>query len=180
MMRSLAQSGSVRLEADPGQEDRDRYGRLLRHVFLEDGRNAAEVLIAGGYGREYTYDEGYQYQAEYRAAEDRAQEGGDGLWGTCGEFDTADRAPAQPDSQADTAPAPTPEGASEQAAPAAPDEPASGGCEIKGNINAEGEKIYHVPGGRSYDKTSIDQDEGERWFCSTAEAEGAGWRAARG
>ena len=55
-MQSLAQSRSVFLEADDSQADRDRYGRLLRHVRLTDGRLAAEVLIAGGFGEEYTYN----------------------------------------------------------------------------------------------------------------------------
>ncbi|QPH52882.1 thermonuclease family protein [Pontivivens ytuae] len=50
-------------------------------------------------------------------------------------------------------------------------------CAIKGNISANG-RIYHVPGeSRSYGATRIDLSRGERWFCSVAEAEAAGWRA---
>lgn len=50
--------------------------------------------------------------------------------------------------------------------------------EIKGNISyTTGEKIYHVPGDRFYDKTIIDTSSGERMFCTTKEAEQAGWRA---
>ena len=56
---------------------------------------------------------------------------------------------------------------------------ATGSCRIKGNINSEGEKIYHVPGGRSYEKTKISPGRGERMFCSEAQAREAGWRAAR-
>ena len=52
-------------------------------------------------------------------------------------------------------------------------------CPIKGNINAKGERIYHVPGGKSYDATFIAVSEGERWFCSESEAVAAGWRAAK-
>jgi endonuclease YncB( thermonuclease family) len=59
-----------------------------------------------------------------------------------------------------------------------PGEP-PGGCRIKGNINRRGERIYHVPGGRHYEQTRIDTAQGERWFCSIAEAERAGWRRAR-
>lgn len=50
-------------------------------------------------------------------------------------------------------------------------------CLIKGNINSSGDKIYHVPGSASYSRTKIDKSKGERWFCTTAEAEAAGWRA---
>lgn len=53
------------------------------------------------------------------------------------------------------------------------------GCRIKGNVNRRGERIYHVPGGRHYQRTRIDTARGERWFCSAADAERAGWRAAR-
>jgi len=53
------------------------------------------------------------------------------------------------------------------------------GCKIKGNISASGEKIYHLPGCGSYDKTSIDESRGEKWFCSEDEAEFAGWRKAK-
>lgn len=51
-------------------------------------------------------------------------------------------------------------------------------CLIKGNINRNGEKIYHMPGSKWYARTQINERSGERWFCSTAEAEKAGWRSA--
>ena len=54
------------------------------------------------------------------------------------------------------------------------------GTGIKGNINRKGERIYHVPGSRSYAETIIDEGKGERWFCTEAEAIAAGWRAPRG
>ena len=53
------------------------------------------------------------------------------------------------------------------------------GCAIKGNISDNG-RVYHVPGSRSYGRTRIDLARGERWFCTIAEAEAAGWRAPRG
>jgi hypothetical protein len=53
------------------------------------------------------------------------------------------------------------------------------GCDIKGNVNDKGERIYHVPGGQFYDKTIIDPREGDRWFCSPAEAEANGFRRSK-
>ena len=53
------------------------------------------------------------------------------------------------------------------------------GCLIKGNVNSKGNRIYHVPGANNYDDTRINANKGERWFCSKAEAEAAGWRAPR-
>lgn len=55
----------------------------------------------------------------------------------------------------------------------------SGSCRIQGNIDSAGQRIYHVPGGRSYARTVIDVRKGERWFCSEAQAVNAGWRKAR-
>jgi len=47
---------------------------------------------------------------------------------------------------------------------------------IKGNINSQGEKIYHVPNWRNYSKTKIDISSGEKWFSTEREAIEAGWR----
>lgn len=79
-MQSLVQSKKVRLVRDRTQDDRDRYGRLLRHVQLADGRQVAKLLIAGGFGDEYTYDRAYAGQAAYRAAENAARKAGKGIW----------------------------------------------------------------------------------------------------
>lgn len=53
-------------------------------------------------------------------------------------------------------------------------------CQIKGNINSRGDRIYHVPGSRSYNATKINTAKGERWFCTVKEAKDAGWRKPRG
>lgn len=53
------------------------------------------------------------------------------------------------------------------------------GCDIKGNINRKGQRIYHLPGSRFYEQTQINTANGERWFCNEEEARAAGWRAPR-
>jgi endonuclease YncB( thermonuclease family) len=50
------------------------------------------------------------------------------------------------------------------------------GCPIKGNIS-DGGHIYHAPWSPWYTKTKVNTSQGERWFCSEAEAVAAGWRA---
>jgi len=52
------------------------------------------------------------------------------------------------------------------------------GCPIKGNITKKG-KVYHAPWSPWYKRTKITVKNGERWFCSEAEALSAGWRAPR-
>lgn len=58
------------------------------------------------------------------------------------------------------------------------EESVSDSCEIKGNISSTNEKIYHLLGCGSYEKTVIDESAGERWFCSEQDAVAAGWRKA--
>lgn len=172
-MQSLVQSRSVTLVPDPTQDDRDRYGRLLRHLRLDDGRSVAQILLAEGLGREYTYRRAYEGQASHRAAEDAAREASAGLWGACPSSQASGPRPSGPRTSAPRAVT----GSSPDAAK--PDAGTAGGCRIKGNISSEGEKIYHVPGGRSYERTKISPGRGERMFCSEAQAREAGWRAAR-
>jgi micrococcal nuclease len=76
----------VRLDLDPSQDKRDRFGRLLAYVWLEDGTFVNELMIAEGYAREYTYDKPYRYQDRFRDAEAQAREREVGLWapGVCG------------------------------------------------------------------------------------------------
>jgi len=50
---------------------------------------------------------------------------------------------------------------------------------IKGNISSSGARIYHLPGSKYYDKTRINERDGERWFPSVIEAREAGWRGSR-
>ena len=75
----------VRLEMDASQGNYDKYGRTLAYVFLQDGTNFDELMIAQGYGHEYTYNLPYKYQKEFKAAEVAARENKLGLWtdGVC-------------------------------------------------------------------------------------------------
>ena len=156
----LATGTSVALIADDSQDDRDRYGRLLRYVVLPDGTMLNGVLIRDGYAREFTYGAPYRFQQEFRGYQELARATGTGVWSLSCQQQSAIAATTS------TTVGP---------APAAPDP----NCPIKGNVNSKGDRIYHVPGDDSYPDTVINPAKGERWFCSTAEAEAAGWRAAR-
>ncbi len=75
----------IYLEADSTQGDSDRYKRLLRYVFLEDGTNVNKLLIEQGFGHQYTYNKPYKYREEFIKAEAEARENKRGLWadGAC-------------------------------------------------------------------------------------------------
>ena len=89
--KSILTGKSVTLEADPSQGDKDKYDRLLRYVFLEDGTNFNKTLISEGYAHEYTYNLPYKYQAEFKAAEKYAIDNKMGLWAdnACSDFETS-------------------------------------------------------------------------------------------
>ena len=73
---------SVRLEADPQDDNRDRYGRLLRYVYLQDGTLFDEALIQQGYGFAYVLFP-FGKKAEFIKAQDAAQSAKVGLWAAC-------------------------------------------------------------------------------------------------
>lgn len=92
-----------------------------------------------------------------------------------GELEDVPTAPAPTATTSPTATAPTggiarcPGGCITQPAPT---------CAIKGNVNRDGERIYHLPTNTLYTRTTLNPDEGDRWFCTTQEAEEAGFRPA--
>jgi len=53
-----------------------------------------------------------------------------------------------------------------------------GKCLIKGNIDADGERRYYKPYERWYERTRVDSNKGEKWFCTEREAKEAGWEPA--
>jgi len=77
----LLEGETVRLERD--RKDRDRYGRAIRYVRLEDGHLADELIVAAGHARAKLYDADDRYYPEMVAAEEAARDAGRGLWGHC-------------------------------------------------------------------------------------------------
>jgi micrococcal nuclease len=150
--REILEGMRVRLVADV--EDRDRYGRLLRYVFLEDGRMVNEVLLEEGYAELLTIPPNVRYVDRFQGALTRAREAKRGLWGAACEEASGPVSPI--DTTAST----------------------QNGCTIKGNISVAGERIYHLPVCPYYDRTVVSTDRGESFFCSEDDARAAGFRKA--
>ncbi|MFD1911740.1 thermonuclease family protein [Halodurantibacterium flavum] len=136
--------------------ERDRYDRLVARCEA-GGQDLGAAMVLQGAALAYT-----RYGFDYEEHEKSAAIAGAGIWrGTFEEPETLRAASRQ------SAGAGSAAGAG-----------SGGGCNIKGNISGSG-RIYHMPGQEYYDRTVIDTRQGERWFCSPAEAEAAGWRRAR-
>ncbi|OGF99560.1 hypothetical protein A2Y99_04300 [Candidatus Gottesmanbacteria bacterium RBG_13_37_7] len=149
--RELVLDKTVRLEKDISETD--KYGRLLRYVWLDEVM-VNEYLVREGYAKNSTYPPDVKYQQLFITAERQAREEKNGLWGSC----------SYPISPTVTA--------------SSSDDPKNN-CQIKGNISTDSHiKIYHLPDCSGYSKTQIDENKGEKWFCSEEEAVDAGWRKA--
>ena len=76
--KGLCQGRKVRLEYDV--EKRDRYGRLLAYVYLDDGTFVNARIIEEGYGQTMTIPPNVRYADLFRKLEKQARENDKGLW----------------------------------------------------------------------------------------------------
>ena len=77
---ALLDGAAVQLERDVS--DRDRFGRLLRHVWIGDSLASRQLVLEGAVeARSYPPDT--DRDAELDAAEREARERGAGIWGSC-------------------------------------------------------------------------------------------------
>jgi len=131
-------------------KDVDRYGRIVA-VCLKGQEDLNAWMVSQGWAVSYR-----RYSEDYVIHEDAARAAAIGMW--AGKFVMPwDWRRGVRLASEKTSPSPS-------------------GCVIKGNISSKGAHIYHVPGGRWYDRTKIDEAKGERFFCSEAEANESGWR----
>ena len=128
----------------------DQYDRRISNCEVA-GEDLSAWLVSEGLALAYR-----RFSERFAPDEDAARAAGRGLWRTSFEPPWDYRAHRW-----------------EVAAQEAPER-----CPIKGNINRDGERIYHTPWGSEwYGRTKISLDQGERWFCSERQALDAGWRA---
>lgn len=76
---------SVRLEADPAGDNRDRYDRLLRYVYLQDGTLWNQKLITEGYGFAYLSFT-FSKSDDFAASQEAAKSAKLGLWNACSTY----------------------------------------------------------------------------------------------
>ncbi|MFK7837919.1 MAG: thermonuclease family protein [Sulfitobacter sp.] len=132
------------------QTDMDRYGRVVARCFVQ-GNDIGRAMVAEGLAFAYR-KYSYDYDLEEAAA----------VADTLGIHAFLIEAPGRyrlTRIKGRVAPDPN--------------------CAIKGNINAAGAHIYHMPGQAFYERTGVRPEQGEHWFCSEAQARASGFRAAR-
>lgn len=71
----------VRLVADTLTTNRDRYDRLLRYVYLQDGTLLNQELVRKGYA--FAYDFPFAKSSDFAKTMQSAQNSKQGLWNAC-------------------------------------------------------------------------------------------------
>lgn len=152
----LSEARSVRCEFASW----DSYGRYVGNCSRGDGVNIAGWLVENGHALDWPKYSSGAYAGQQALAKAAAR----GIWSGSFQVPWEWRAEHRDSGQSTSAPL-----------------FALGnlGCKIKGNISAEGERIYHLPGQKFYDVSRISESKGERWFCSEADARSAGWRRSK-
>jgi endonuclease YncB( thermonuclease family) len=154
--KELLSGQQVSLESDASQDDRDKYGRLLRYIKTQNGLFYNLEIIKQGYAYEYTYNVPYKYRNEFKAAENYARTNKLGLWadGACGQsnIDNSSAIPVAPKATNDDTPA--------RSAPAPTQ------CECSSNLyncgdfktQAEAQTLFECCGGTGHDIHRLDSD----------------------
>lgn len=189
-LEQLLRTAPLRLRL-VGEDPRDIYGRLIAEVYAGD-LNVNQMLVAGGHAWAYRHYLG-QLEDDERYCELEAAARDDGLgfwsepveqWIPPWEWRRGRRHAGNDYSGESAASCMAAMGGRRPDAAAGQDRGTAAtahppGCDIKGNINRRGQKIYHLPGSEYYAATRINPATGERWFCTEEEAVQAGWRAPR-
>lgn len=156
-LKNLIEGKIVRLDEDV--ENRDKYGRLLRYIFLEqtdkDNILINDYLVRQGFAFEYHLSPNSRYRNLLVSAREEAKRENRGLWKDCDYREEEENLRSQDE------------------------EPIDPNCIIKGNISEKSfGRTYLVPGCDNYERVKIDTSKGEMYFCSEEEAEEAGFRKA--
>jgi endonuclease YncB( thermonuclease family) len=147
----------------------DQYGRSLANCFIE-GEDVSAWMVRSGWALSFV-----RYSHAYDADEVVAKEARAGLWSGAfiAPWDWRHRNKATIIQGAASVPV---NAQTILLGAVSASEAPSPECVIKGNVNRKGERIYHLPGQLNYSQISMQKGLGERWFCTAADAEAAGWR----
>lgn len=80
-VKNFVEGKKVYLEREPNYEDRDKYNRLLRWIYLEDGTFVNGKIVKDGYAQVYEKFPVSKIE-ELRKYQKEARENNKGLWGT--------------------------------------------------------------------------------------------------
>lgn len=167
----VEQAEQLELEFDIGP-NRDKYSRILAYVYA-DGKMVQESLLEEGLARvAYIYPPNTRYVDKFDDLQRISRDKALGIWSVENYAKEDGFHPEEQDDANNNKNNSSRNGTAAAQAPKENSQKSKQGCDIKGNINSKGEKIYHTPESPYYGRTKQEQ-----WFCSEAEAVQAGFRA---
>lgn len=81
--KRLLTGKKVQLRLNPKREVKDKFGRYLAYVYLEDGTFVNEYMLRNGFAREYTFGKPYSMKEDFVATQNEARQRNIGLWRVC-------------------------------------------------------------------------------------------------
>ena len=166
------------VELERGDLDTDPSGHLLRYVFV-NGEMVNLALLTNGYVSVAGYPTDFAQRTAFVIAEESAKRSERGIW----EAPAPDNSETAPQTPTPTRP---PFGGTLPIPPdmkgkiAVCDYSGTSQPVIKGNVDSRTSlHVFHVPGGFFYATTLISEADGDRWFCTEAEALEAGWKRSK-
>ena len=101
--KELVQGKRIKIEKDVSETD--RYGRLLRYVWIDD-IFVNDYLVRNGYATAYTYPPDVKYSEQFVQAQKEARENNRGLWSKCQTAPTSTQQETSPPTSQTTTPPP--------------------------------------------------------------------------
>ena len=156
-LSNLIEGKYVRLEKDISGVD--NFGRLLRYVFLSqegamDDTFVNDYMLEQGFADIYEVSQDKRYRDILMHGRNEAVTMRKGMWSACEEeleleMERFETNTFPPDLT----------------------------CVIKGNVSKSGYgKVYFLPGCADYQRTKIDFEKGDMYFCTEEEAQAAGFK----
>ncbi len=79
-LERLVSDSGKRIRLEKGHQQKDRYRRILAHVYSQNGKNLIETLLQDGAGFQIVFPPNLDHLQCYREAESRARTAGRGVW----------------------------------------------------------------------------------------------------
>ncbi len=157
VLKDLILEKNVKLEKDVSGAD--KFGRLLRYVFLPSGSELRDdtfvnnYMVRYGYAKVMTMAPDHRYRSLFNASREQAINNKEGMWTECiDEMHNKELGEIG-------------------------DPPPDPNCVIKGNKSLkEFGDVYFTPDCYNYEQVKINLDKGEKYFCSEQGAIDAGFR----
>ncbi|RDH80884.1 MAG: nuclease [endosymbiont of Seepiophila jonesi] len=88
-LERLVSDSGKRIRLEKGHQQKDRYRRILAHIYSQNGKNLIEALLQDGAGFQIVFPPNLDHLQCYSAAESRARAAGRGVWASASVPDAA-------------------------------------------------------------------------------------------